>query len=446
MKRNLILTGILALLLFLTWLWQERGEQLKQELSHKQEQVFDPSLGGGLKSIALPNVELFLKDDQFYVGEKQIPADALRVKELFEAFDGLAAIRTLTADETALLDMNLAFVPEESLTIVLKTNDGNETKFVLGSRLPADQGRFYAKLGDKVVILHDRRPLENAYQKENEGELKANRLRAVFSLKADFFYDTQLITSAFEIESVSFDNRYARPYQVFFSEIKTNPPVMTSVGYDENEFLAWKQAAQNLKAKSMQLSFNEKSLSNYRGQVKLQSKSGEVIEWSLFGKYGPMEGDFVITNQNKNLYELGNNDAGLFFQNMQDFWQLTLFHRLRQLKFSDGKDTLAVEFNNENTFSVSVAPKTYEPRTDRLAVFYNMLTERAFYISALEDTLVKNLKDGFVIQSGPRSLDFKENTQEWVIVDRANGLAYHYRKKDFPDLSGKLLHYFGKKI
>src|SRR5690606_19936565 len=151
-----------------TWVWHERGELLKRELSQKQEQVFDPCLGGGLKSITLPNAELFIKDTQLYIGQTKALADAVRVKELLDALDGFAAIRTLSKDEISQLEMQLAFAPEDSVTITLKTNDGNETKFILGSRLPADQGRFYAKFGDKIIILHDRRPLENAYQQENE--------------------------------------------------------------------------------------------------------------------------------------------------------------------------------------------------------------------------------------------------------------------------------------
>ncbi len=288
--------------------------------------------------------------------------------------------------------------------------------------------------------------MQTVYQSEDEGSLKEQRLRTLTTLPEDFFYDTRLLDDGFRMRHVVFDNRLSRPYEVDMDKNITNPPVMEGLSYDLDEFEAWRSMFEGLEAQTVHVSFNETSLKDYRGQLRLKDKDGKTIEFSLFGQYGPLPGDFVITSENSYLYELGDNHAGIFFQNVQDFWNLSPYVQQRELalKLSDGQQQYRVVLVPGNVFNVRVENSNKEPRRDRFAVLYAMLNGRAHYVSDVDDAKAAGFKPLFNIQDGGRLFSFGTSPQEWVLIDETNSLAYHYRTQDFPDLPQKLGNFFGK--
>lgn len=447
MKRNLSLLGILIFLLAITWWFQERGSELEQASIEERELVFNPEKEGGLSKLGFSGVEIHIQGEDYFVGEKKIAANQIRVAEVFAALEGLAVIRSLNPEEVAALDTELAF-PKESILSVNFTTPKGTTSFVIGAPIKTSNGRFYAKIGEQLIIVEDRRPLMEAYQQGDENDLRLRRLRTLFSeLKEDFFYDTHLFAGPFRISYAAFDNRFARPYEVDLVKRSTNPEPPRGIAYDLGEFDAWKDTLELMEAASLHTAYNQKSLDKFRAQLKLKDAQGKTVELSLFGKYGPLEGDFVISSESDYLYELGQNHAGVFFQNVQDFWQINALAReeAMQLKLSNDKISHELLIKAGRVFEVEVQNSKIEPRRDRLAVFYNLLTGRAAYISELAEAKAVGLESKIVVEASGKTLEFAGSAQEWVIVDRVNRVAYHYRKRDFPDLPSELADYFGNK-
>lgn len=441
MKHNLALTTILAALLFFTWLYQEKaGENHRVELAH-QELIFDPSEQGGLISLSFNNVVLYKRNESFTVGEKAIPANPIRVSEVFQTLSGLAVIRKLSEPEAVTLDMKLAFPEKSLITVNFKTAEG-DTPLVIGSRLATNSSRFYASLGKNVMILEDRRPLPMAYQQEDEGELKQKRLETTFSLPEDFFFDTRLFRMPYKISSASFDNPLSRSFAADFMKRKTMPVPMSGLAYDIGEFDAWKDAIELLEAAKLFPSYDPSLLLKLRAQLKLIDMNGEKVELSLFSGYGSLNGDFVISSHSPYLYELGDNHSGIFFQTLQDFWQLQFIppEGPLELLLSSGEKKYQIKMQPGQVFEVEVPDEKIEPRRDRLAVLYSLLTGRAHYVSDLSDL---EITECFALKLKSRNAVFAENKMEWLLIDSVNELAYRYQKRDFPDLPAKLDEYFG---
>lgn len=447
MKRNLSLLGILIFLLLCTWWFQERGSEIEQFEREEAMRIFNPEEQGGLLGLSFDKVKFTYdeKVDAFYIGEEKILAHPVRMQEVFDALDGLALMRVLDQEEVKALSENLAF-PESSNKITFTTAKGN-TDFVIGARLATDANRFYGRLANKVIVLEDQRPLDVAYQDEDEGNLKEQRLRTLFSLAPDFFYDTRLFADDFHVVQAAFDNHLVRPFEVMFENKITSPKPEFGIGYDLNEFEVWRSALEGLEAQTLYPSYKKESLKKYRGQLRLKDADNKSIELSLFGEYGPLKGDFVISSDNSYLYELGDNSAGIFFQNVQDFWDISLLKLSGEfeLRMSDGNAKYQIDLIPGNVFNVRVKNSNKEARRDRFAVFHAMLTGRASYVSSIEDVKSAGFKALFNLQVGPRALSFGTIAQEWVIIDEANTVAYHYKLRDYPDLPTRLDEFFGTK-
>lgn len=446
MKRNLTLFGVLILLLGITWWFQERGAEIEKATTLERELIFNPEAEGGLQKLSFGSVDIYIDGEKYYVGQQRISANNVRVAEIFATLQGLAVIRSLSEEEATALDQQLAFPSEQTLRIDFTTPKG-VTTFVIGAPIKTSEARFYGKISDKLIIIEDRRPLMEAYQQESESDLRLRRLQTLFStLKEDFFYDTHLFREQFTIAYAAFDNRFARPYEVDLLKRTTNPAPPRAIAYDLGEFDTWRETLELMEAATLHTAYNEKSLDNFRAQLKLKDAQGKTVELSLFGKYGPLTGDFVISSNSDYLFELGENHAGVFFQNVQDFWQISALAREEsmQLKLSDSKASYDLTLKADRVFDVSVKNASVDPRRDRLAVLYNLLTGRAAYISELAEAKALGLESKIIVEASGKTLEFAGSVQEWVIVDRANSVAYHYRKRDFPDLPSELADYFGK--
>ncbi len=441
MKRNLILLAVLIALLSVTWLINERGEENHRHEIAQDEMVFDPKQQGGLQSLSFGKTTLHLKGESFFVGEKKVPANPYKVEELFATLDALAAIRKLSKDEVAGLDLQLAFPQDQIITISFKTSKGI-TPFIIGAPLITSPGRFYARLGDQVMIVHDRKPLPMAYEQDNEADLKYRRLQTIFSIAPDFFYDTRLFKEPVTIISANFDNPRFKNFSVDFTKMITQPKSYSSLGYDQKEFDAWSRTLISLEAATVLPDYDPKLLKKLRAQLKIKTQDSKTVELSLFSGYGSLKGDFVISSLSPYLFELADNQAGLFFQSLQDFWNLTLNLPSDQLPLvlSSAASKVELTLKSGNVFEVDLNDQSISPKRQYLAVLFNLLTGRARYVSDLVDL---KYKESFIIKYGNRSFLFASAVDEWLLIDSANKLAYHYLRRDYPDLPEKLEDYFG---
>lgn len=442
MKRNLRLLGILALLLTITWWLQERRIEIDAAKTSEREAIYNPKTLGQVKLIEFGDVKISFDSDSAYVGEQKILADTMRVNEVFAALDGLAAVRFLEPEEAQALDESFAFPPNETSTIRLVSEKG-ETIFKLGAKLSMTPAQFYGKINDTYVILHDRRPLAEAYQAGEESDLKEQRLRTTFTLSEPFFYDHKIFKKTMIFHQASLDNNLVKPFKIDLKAMRTKPVPYAGLGYDEAEFERWYFALQSLRAEVLHIRYDPKKLKKYRAGIDLIDDKNQSYTLSLFGRYGSLEGDFLISSLDQHLYELTDNDAGVFFQNVQDFWQINLLpnNQVMELDLSDGTINVSLEIFNQERFEVNVKDEKLEPRRDRLAVLHAMLTTRARYVSEGASSELDAL---FAMKSMGRSFSFAEREQEWLVIDQANALTYHYLKRDFPDLPAKLADYFGK--
>jgi len=444
MKRNLILTLVLILLVALTWWFQERGGEVEKQEQAKQELIFDPKEFGGLISIHFADVDLYPKGEDFFVGENRIPANPYKIQEMFEALNGLSVIRRLSDEEARTVNTNLAFEQESLIKIYFKTVK-KDVNFLIGSKLATHSSRFYGRLGSTILVLEDRRPLFQAYNPEEEGELKHHRLHDMFTIHPEFFYDTRIFTEPVSIARAAIDNpRVRSSLKVNFKTKKTEPTPMNGLGYDLVEFDRWKTTLEGLEAKTIFPTFDLKLLKSMRAGLKITTADGEKVELTLFSGYGSLPGDFVISNQSKFLFELADNQAGIFFQNVQDFWDIRFIQHKSNLdmSLSGEKMTVALRIDPAQVFNVEINTSyKLEPRRDRLEVLYSLLTSRPRYITDLIDL---SYKEHFVIKADKRTVVFGEVPNQWLLVDSANKLAYYYNKHDYPDLASDLSQYFGQ--
>ncbi len=445
MKRNLSLLTILILLLTLTWWFQERGGEIEKIEQTKNEMIFDPKDYGGLISMHFGDVDLYAQGDNFLVGEERIPANVHKIEEMFSALNGLAVVRRLSEQETKNLKTSLAFETKSQIKIFFKTQK-SDVNFLLGSMLATHSARFYGRMGETVLILEDRRPLMQVYNPEDEGRLKQERLRNIFTINPEFFYDTRLFINPTKIGKVQFDNpRVRKSLKVNFISKVTDPKPLAGIGYDLEEFERWSSSLVELEAHTIFPKYDPKLLKNFRAQLKISDLNSKKIDLSLFSGYGSLPGDFVISSESNYLYELGDNHAGIFFQNVQDFWDIRFLKPTKSLKilFKTSDKKIEVNIISDQQFEVEMLqPKELEPRRDRLAVFFSILMTRARYVTDLVDL---DYKEHFMFKADKRTAVFGEVPNQWVIVDSASKLAYYYNKHDFPDLPSELEQYFGSK-
>tara|TARA_R110002049_G_scaffold219962_1_gene391599 strand:- start:246 stop:1583 length:1338 start_codon:yes stop_codon:yes gene_type:complete len=445
MKRNLFLLVILSALISITWWFQERGGEIDRAEQEKKELIFDPKEFGGLVSMHFGDVDLYAQDDKFLVGDERIAANPFKIEEMFEALNSLAVVRKLSEKEAQALNANLAFRSQSPIKIFFKTMK-RDINFLIGSKLATHSSRFYGKLGDTVLILEDRRPLLEAYNPDDEGDLKQERLRSIFTINPEFFYDTRVFINPIKVAKATFDNPRVRKSVITdFVKKSTTPKPIAGLGYDLEEFNRWASTFEALEAHHIFPKYDAKLLKDLRAQVKVIDAQGSKIDLSLFSGYGSLPGDFVISSESHYLFELGHNHAGIFFQNVQDFWDISFLKPSESLSlfFKSEEKQIELKVLPGQQFEVEmISPLDLEPRRDRLAVFYSLLMTRARYVTDLIDL---DYKQHFVLKADKRTVVFGEVPSQWVIVDSVNKLAYYYNKHDFPDLPSELDQYFGSK-
>lgn len=290
-----------------------------------------------LYKIILPRIELVKNRDQWQTVQNSYPVDKTNLSDWWQNLKAVTIVRYLTAEEKKLINRNLIFPPNKA-PLKLIAGSGDES-YLFGEKLQLDEG-FYVERTIKgvteLVVAKSMAPNDSVYETEQDRwQQQYGKLKMYLSKADNFFYNKNLLkqinSSHNNIHHIYIENRWNRGFSLLLDELKTDPPIIQGLEYDELMITKFKEAILKLSAVNLIFTPNfSVGLQDKSGDLYLslnsQSPSNEKIHLTLFRRYLDKEGYFVINSEEpKVLFELESTAGAIFFNNVQDFWCKQVF-------------------------------------------------------------------------------------------------------------------------
>jgi len=355
-KINLLLTFLLAGLISVAYLYEEKGENPIGYLTEHERAV--EFKNDQILSISLKNTKVFKDKYQWVIGELNYPADSNKMKTFIKSLSGIKKLKVIESKD----NVGENFFQHQDHPFIVQTFD-KEIFYRLGDISPVT-GHFYLERsanGKKELFLcEDTNVYDGIYKSKLEAEYqKYLRLKDLVSMLPMALIEENLFIKFnwIGVQSVKIDNKRNRWFEVNFEKQETIPNVTASIEYKNVENV-FKSLLKSIRVFSI---YTNKSsgLDEKLATVEIKKpKSITTIE--LYGTLDGQNGYFVKLDGNDLIYQIEEKASVFFYSNVQDFWNKKIHYnqKLSEIKTLD--------------FSVGDRPK------NKVDFFVNDLTEFKF--------------------------------------------------------------------
>ncbi|MBY0414555.1 MAG: hypothetical protein K2Q18_10330 [Bdellovibrionales bacterium] len=447
--KNIVLFLLLVLALVGTYVFEERGNQVKKAAEIERNTLFNADSLGEIKAIVGVKLNFEKRGDDYYDKITNLKLSQARLNEFFQILSGLKIKSQLNQEEVNKVGLNF-YIPDPSMRLTFHFEKGEMT-FVLGKKLEYDQS-FYLQVirgnSSQVVIAHDDSPDPGVYQNDEEykkSDAKFKRLQIIFLLTNKYFHDTRVfkdmnyVDDKINFKSASIATFRNKKYSISFETSTTNPPAPKGINYFEDNWLSFHRFLTKLEGKSAYYPADPKLLGEPLSQLEITDRENRKYTLEVYKKYGEENGYFLKTSLNTIIYELKQPDAEYFFVNVQDFWEKRLPPKEKEFNmkvtFYDGK-TEIVQIQDKELFKVFPTTTNLTEANIRALEFKRLLEffkGEGSHITDLDlkpsDLLKKNV---LRVQFDKRNLSVILEENEAIIVDS--------------DLKIMIHHYIGAKL
>ena len=319
MKKNILLTIILASLITFAFFWEQQGNKEKYISEEKLQKLFTLQTNDILE-LSFKNVEVLKgSDGKWAISSLNYPASAHKIDFILKTLNGLAIIAKIDLNKQNSKEF---FVHQDHQFKIRTVN--KEILMRLGD-ISNVTGYFYLEVSENnmnsLYLIKDDNFYEGLYKNAVEAEFqKYLAFKKIITTAPKELIENKLLPHI-NIENIDklTIKRKSRPlYEVDLKAGNTKPAIYKDLKYKNIiNFLQniWGQVnVQSISKKENNI------LSGLLSTIELDL-DGEKIELTLFGKFNDEVGNFLTVSNSDWVYFIAEEGKDLFFLDVQDFWQ-----------------------------------------------------------------------------------------------------------------------------
>jgi|GEM_PF-3742972 len=474
MKKTLILLFVAIGLGVFTYYHEELGTERKLAKEKKQKALFDAADLGGFVGVKFPKLTIKKIDNRFRVLETNQLVDErkfqgvldqlgqLQVKKIVENTNG-------SGGQAPKLERQL-FIPDDTHQFIFLFEKG-EIPVTLGKKLEYDQA-FYIEIKSpketKIVLAVDASP-ETRPMTERDHELnpyKYKDLITTIHLMPSFYYDNHVWRSLDHyphpkrIESVSIENNRNIKMLIDYKQGTISPSPPAGVQLLAEAFPDFAKALLQMEGGRVIDGELAKDIEGQIARLELQYQ-GKLATLQLFRKVkvqrkipdpknplkfkivtDQLDGHFIKTNLEKDLFEVSSSQAKILFSSAQEFYEKRIYKN-----FAD--QTLTLDGDREEKFGISfpggekadlVIPRgddfqvvmaqensKYHPQNKTFSELFSFLFTPGERVSSIDKEDLGLLNKAFmVLHHGNHLIHLIYNERELLVMDPLNKIKINY--------------------
>jgi hypothetical protein len=427
-----------------TYYFEELGSRRARERKKKETALFKNLDLGPLKGLRLPHSHILIRDGNYYLEEKNYPADAVKIRKILDILGNMEVVSVLEKER---IPKNRSyFFPEGDLSFVFEFLKG-DIAYQLGGKLAYSRD-FYVEVRHKeqreLLVVRDATPQYGIYNQPNlsNDPQKYNRFKAILGLKGPDLYDLRPFKKGPQkLGNIQLESFRNKKFQVSFVKHQTLPMALKGISYNPDSFEDFENKLKKLTATGIHFDFQVKDLLR-----PLSTISGD-LEGTLYNRYGKKNGHFLAVKGDKDLYELEAKDTGVFFMNAQDFWDKGLL-RADGLKtpaiFSfKGKPSIKVRVKEGKSFEVEAFDGLFKLDQEAFKKIYSLMFKSAERVSDFDQELRSQLKTClFDIVLNKVLFQVYQSEDELLFVNPRDKLVFVYQVGRESPIGLKFENYF----
>lgn len=419
MKKNLILAGILAALLIVTYFVQEK----RVEDNFERELTEGRLLQEEMTHIKFPNgLEAKKKGDKWFSNETQLSHNLLKLLE-----KKLGTVKEIKGIEGK---WNEAFGKSVNFEV-------NHKAWAIGD-LALDKKSFYvAKEGKVSLAVIDAGSTEITTNEEELEAMKLNELLGLLNKTPEELKETQLFRFFnLPMERVTIKVEGSLAFELDLKKNETLPPPIQGISVHPNISAKLMSLLSQVTIKE-ELPYDPKLKVRKMGEVRFIGEKGEKV-WELWLKSKTSADAVIFDDEAKKAFLMIGGTLKLFFVHVQDYWDKKIippsafghFTRL-PVTISQGKksDVVTVVNREPLDFQAEMHRVKMGNMQDLFQLIFNLgrldQAERVSQLSTSEKKMLLSEEHLRLEVMGQELLLWKKQ-QELIVVNLTQGFKAHF--------------------
>lgn len=418
MKKNLILAGVLAGLLLLTYFVQEK----KAVSDYNESLTKDHLITSGIKRLKIPNVTAMKKGDVWFDGDRRLSYNAFKVIE--KKITEIKKIKDITGEKKTYFTQPL----------VIEVNDEIWT---LGD-LSFDRQGFYLARGEKIMlVMIDGESTELTQDEAEIAPKKYEELKFQLNKSYDELIEKQLFRfyPDLPMKRVLVEAFERLPYELNFEKNETLPAPIAGVSVHTGIQKKFHSLMTQMMIRE-ELTYSESLKKKKMGTLKFMD--GKEVTLELWLRDETSADAVLIDSQSKKAWLMIGGTLKGFFTLVQDYWdkkiipqaEFKTFDRLPVI-LSQGNKTAEFEILNREPLKFeSTKHKLNEANIlSMVQIVFNLnqfdQADRVSILSKSEKKMLENLSETHVLIMG-QELILWVKTEELIVVNVTQGFKAHF--------------------
>lgn len=421
MKKNLLLSGVLVVLLGITYFAQEK----KNEKTFEESLVKDKLFPAPITRLKIAGIDAEKTGKSWMSGEKLLSHNVMNMVE--EKIRQLKKVKTVTGNKADFFSSAIAF-----------SVNGDE---LLVGDLSLDRQGFYLSHNGEMMLVVLEGSAHEITRDENELQpTKYNELRALLSKSPKEFAETQLFRFYPELplERVTVKATDALPFEIDLKANATTPPPFPGISTHEKlkeKFISLLSQV-TLKEEIPYGPFGSKL-----SELTFMS-SGKAVMWELYSRSEKSADAIIVDPVRRRAWHMIGGTLRVFFVQLQDYWDKKIippsnfksFDR-ESLTFTEGNlRTVVVLVNREPFVFESTGFKVDQEKMLELITYSLNLgpLDQASRVSLLSNSERKQVlsETHLRVEMFGQELLYWVRPEELIIVNLSQGYKAHFPREN----------------
>ncbi len=424
MKKNLILSGILVLLLVGTYFFQEK----RNETHYEESLVKDHLIMKGIVKLKLPTVEAIKKDDSWWEGNTLLSHNAFKVIE--QKITEVKKIKDVSGEWKTFFN--------DPLTLFV-----NDEEWVVGD-LSLDRQGFYLSRDKKIMLVTLEGSSSELTQDENSVAVKKyDEFKREITKNHDELIEKQIFRFYPDLSAkrVLIESYERLPYELNLEKNETLPTPIPGIKVHDKIQAKFKSLLTLMTMKS-EVPFSEKLKVKRLGTIKFIA--AKTVTWELWLKSESAADAVLIDPDSKRAFLMIGGTLKIYFTMVQDYWDKKVIPPSEfkpsekiEMILSQGKKNLHVDILNQEPlkFESDKSRLNQENLLAMINILFNLSQfDQADRVSILSSSEKKMLmtQDDLRVSVLNQALILWVRAEELIVVNLTQGFKAHfmmYRQK-----------------
>jgi hypothetical protein len=424
MKKNLILTGILAVLLVGTYFFQEK----RNETHYNESLVKDHLIMKGIVELKLPSVSAIKKEDSWWEGTRLLSHNAFKVIE--QKITEVKKIKDVVGEwKTFFTDPLTLFV--------------NGEEWVIGD-LSLDRQGFYLSRDKKIMLVTLEGSSSELTQDENSVAVKKyDEFKREITKTHDDLIEKQIFRFYPDLSAkrVLIESYERLPYELNFDKNETLPAPIPGIKVHDKIQAKFKSLL-TLMTMKQEIPYSENLKVKRLGTIKFIA--AKTVTWELWLKSEKAADSVLIDPETKRAFLMIGGTLKIYFTMVQDYWDKKVIPPSEfkpspkiDMLLAQGKKSIHVDILNQEPlkFESTQSRLNQENLLSMINVIFNLSqfdqADRVSILSSSEKKMLMTQDDLRVSVLG-QSLILWVRAEELIVVNLTQGFKAHfmmYRQK-----------------